>query len=325
MPDWNPQAVLGLARNFMESRILLTGAELDLFTLVDGKSLSAKEINERIDGNLRGLTILLDALAAMGLLVKSEGKYTCEPSAAPFLNARSPASVLPMLLHAANLWHRWSNLTALAGGERPAVGQDSWISSFIGAMHAIAAPQAPHIVSLVDPGPARKLIDIGGASGTYTIAFLQASPEMTATLFDRPPVVEMARQRLAEAGLLDRVTLVPSDFYMDPLPGGHDLAFLSAIIHQNSPEQNVDLFRKTFSALEPGGRIVVRDHVLSPDRTQPKSGAIFAVNMLTGTSGGNSYTYEEISSALTEAGFTRVSLTHEDSLMDGLVEAFKPS
>ncbi len=105
---------------------------------------------------------------------------------------------------------------------------------------------------------------------------------------------------------------------------GHDLAFVSAIIHQNSPDQNVDLFRKVLAALDPGGCIVVRDYVLSSDRTSPKAGAIFAVNMLIGTSGGNSYTYEEIEDALEQAGFSRVRLMHTGTRMDGLVEAFKP-
>jgi predicted O-methyltransferase YrrM len=129
---------------------------------------------------------------------------------------------------------------------------------------------------------------------------------------------------LREAGVLDRVTLAPGDFYSDALPGGHDLVFVSAIIHQNDPVQNVDLFRKAFAALEPGGRIVVRDHVLSPDRTTPRSGALFAVNMLTVFGGGNSYTLAEISDALTQAGFGQVRQIHTDTHMDGLVEAYKP-
>jgi predicted O-methyltransferase YrrM len=228
------------------------------------------------------------------------------------------------VLHAADLWRRWSKLTEIVGGAR--VGQRSPAAvqrAFIGAMNASAATQADHIVSLVAPGPAHNLLDVGGASGTYTLAFLRAVPDMRATLFDRPAVVEMARERLGAAGVLDRVTLVPGDFYQDPLPPGHDLAFVSAIIHQNSPEQNVELFRKVLAALGPGGRIVVRDYVLSPDRTSPKSGAIFAVNMLTGGAGGNCYTYEEIKDALSQAGFTRVNLMQPGTHMDGLVEALK--
>jgi predicted O-methyltransferase YrrM len=179
-------------------------------------------------------------------------------------------------------------------------------------------------VAAVGGGEARNLLDVGGASGTYTLAFLQAVPEMKATLFDRREVVEMARKRLGEAGVLDRVTLVGGDFYRDEFPPGHDLAFVSAIIHQNSPEQNLDLYQKGFRALVPGGRIVIRDHVMEPDRTQPRDGAIFAVNMLVGTSGGNTYTYQEIHSGLEKAGFTRIRLLQKGDRMDGLVEGFKP-
>ena len=90
--------------------------------------------------------------------------------------------------------------------------------AFIGAMHVAGRRHAPAIVRRVEPGPARRLLDVGGGSGTYTIAFLEASPEMSATLFDLPEVVEMARERITEAGLLDRVTITPGNFHADPLP-----------------------------------------------------------------------------------------------------------
>jgi len=322
MAQWDQQSLLGLSRGFMETRIFLTGAELGLYTLLADHPLSAEEIARRLGAKLRPLTIVLDALAAMELLVKEEGRYRTEPSAALLVEG-APGSVLPMVLHAANLWKRWSSLTEMVGARAVEEDAEASLRAFIGAMHVGAAPQAARIVELVNPGSARRLLDVGGASGTYTIAFLRAAPEMAATLFDRPPVVEMARERLAEAGLLDRVTLAPGDFNTDPLPGGHDLAFLSAIIHMNSPEQNVALYRKVYNALLPGGRIVVRDHVMSPDRTSPRGGAIFAVNMLTATEGGNSYTFEEIRDTLAEAGFTRIALIHADERMDGLVEGFK--
>jgi predicted O-methyltransferase YrrM len=306
----------------MESRVLLTAAELDLFTIAGAAPLTAEQIAERIGGNRRSLTIVLDAVAAMGLLVKREGAYQTEPSAARLLSADSPVSILPIIQHNIDLWERWGRLTEkIAAQEKP-----GWsMKAFIGAMHAIARPLAERIVTLVDPGQARRLIDVGGGSGSYTLAFLTAAPGMRATIFDRPEVIEMARERVAAAGMRERVTLVPGDFDQDPLPAGHDLAFVSAIIHQNSPAENKALFRKVFASLEPGGRIVVRDHVLSPDRTEPRSGALFAVNMLVGTEGGNSYTEAEIRDGLTEAGFVRVRLIHPDERMDGLVEAFKPT
>jgi hypothetical protein len=146
---------------------------------------------------------------------------------------------------------------------------------------------------------------------------------MRATLFDQPEVIEMARERFDKAGMLTRVTLVPGDFYHDEFPHGHDLAFVSAIIHQNSLEQNEDLYKKIYRSLDRGGRIVIRDHVMDPDRIYPKDGAIFAVNMLLGTSGGGTYTFEEIKTDLSRAGFTGIRLIRKGEHMDALVEAFK--
>jgi predicted O-methyltransferase YrrM len=198
------------------------------------------------------------------------------------------------------------------------------LRAFIGAMNVIAKSLAQRVVTSVGADSCRALLDVGGAMGTYTLAFLEAVPAMKATLFDRPPVVEMARTSLGDAGVLDRVTLLGGDFYRDELPGGHDLAFLSAIIHQNSLEQNTALFAKVFRALMPGGRIVIRDHIMASDRTSPKDGAIFAVNMLLATPGGGTYTYDEVRQALIQAGFTRINLIQTGERMDGLVEAFKP-
>lgn len=327
--DNSPEVILKIARQFMESRILLSAAEMNLFTLLDDVPSTAKDLSGILNADLRGLTILLDALAAMGLLSKKEDIYLSAPDAVQFLTDRSPRSVLPMVLHAAHLWERWSDLTPIVKGadlnEAPAsTARDAdEMCAFIRAMHVAGTPLAQGIVATIQPGSARNLIDVGGASGTYTIAFLKAAPEMKATLFDRPMVIQIARERLAEEELNDRVRLVAGDFYEDELPGGHDLALLSAIIHQNSPIGNIKLFRKVLHAMVPGGRLIIRDHVMEPSRTEPKEGAIFAVNMLVNTVGGSTYTFNEIRKWLEDAGFVSVRFLKAGKHMDALVEAFK--
>jgi predicted O-methyltransferase YrrM len=329
--DHKPDDILKLARQFMESRILLTAAELNLFTLLDEVPSTAENLAGRITADLRGMTILLDALSAMGLLIKEpDGVYRCSPNVAACLSDRSSHSVLPMIHHANHLWKSWSNLTSKVSGTEPAeipasaARNTDDIRAFIGAMHVVGASLAENIVKAAEPGMAKTLIDVGGASGTYTIAFLSAAPNMKATLFDRPAVIPIARERMAEAGMADRVRFVAGDFYADELPGGHDLAMLSAIIHQNNAAQNVGLFRKVLHAMVSGGRLIIRDHVMEPNRIAPKEGAIFAVNMLVNTQGGSTYTFDEIKTWLEEAGFTKVRLLQTGYHMDALVEAFKP-
>jgi predicted O-methyltransferase YrrM len=320
----SPESLLALSRAFQESRVLLTGAELDVFTLLSKEALTADALAGRLGADPRALAVELDALAAMALLVKEGGAYRTAPDAA-CLAADAPDSILPMLLHASALWDRWSGLTRKIGGtpltERPLAAATR---AFIEAMHVVSAPQAAKLAAEADVGRARRLLDVGGGPGTYTAAFLRAVPELRATLFDLPPVVEIARERLSAAGLLDRVTLAAGDFESDELPGGHDVAWLSAIVHQNGPAQNEALYGRIFRALAPGGRLLVRDHVMEPGRTRPRAGALFAVNMLVGTAHGGTYTFEELHAGLERAGFVRIRLLKEGERMDGLVEAFRP-
>jgi ubiquinone/menaquinone biosynthesis C-methylase UbiE len=322
------ESIMKLGNNWMASRVFLTGVELDLYSLLADKPLSIDEILAEKKADKRGMTILLDALSSLGLLVKNDDKYQTEKSASPLLTDNSPDSILPMALHMCTLWQSWSKLTDVVLGKPPAqmtekgaLARDH-IEAFIGAMHMAALKTAPEVVSAVNPGTARRLIDVGGGSGSYTIAFLSAAPDMKATLFDLPDVIEMARERFKAAGMSDRVTLTAGDFYIDELPPGNDLALLSAIIHQNSLIQNDTLYRKIYGALDQGGRIVVRDHVMSRDRTQPMDGALFAVNMLAGTPRGGTYTFEEIKEGLSVAGFTRIRLIRTKGMFS-LVEGFK--
>jgi precorrin-6B methylase 2 len=324
------EKLLRLSHHFMESRIMLSAADLNLFTVLTPAPLDAEEVASRIGADLRALTVLLDALSAMGLLVKQRGTYQCAESVSPFLSEDGPNTVLPMVLHSAHLWQRWSRLTDAVRGtivskhEAESSRSAEELRAFIEAMDVIATQRACEIVAAINPGSSKTLLDVGGASGTYTIAFLQVVPEMKTTLFDRPEVIEMARERLRKIGMLERVTLIPGDFYQDEFPYGHDLAFVSAVIHQNSLEQNLDLFNKVFRSLNQRGRIIIRDHVMEPDRIHPKDGAIFAVNMLLGTSGGGTYTYEEIKTGLSQVGFISIHLLKKGEHMDALVEALKP-
>lgn len=320
----SPETLLTLARAFQESRVLLTGAELNLFTLLSREALTADALAAQLGADLRALTIELDALAAMALLVKADGTYRTAPDASS-LSEEAPDSIHPMLLHAAKLWDRWTNLTRKVGGtpfsERPPADVTR---AFICAMQVVSAPQAARMAAAVGIGSARRLMDVGAGPGTYTAAFLRAAPKLEATLFDLPPVIEIAREQLSKAGLLDRVTLVGGDFESDELPAGHDLVWLSAIVHQNGPAQNDALYGRIFRALAPGGRLVIRDHVMEPDRTRPRAGALFAVNMLVGTAHGGTYTFGEIRAGLERAGFVRIRTLREGEQMDALVEAFRP-
>jgi spermidine synthase len=200
-------------------------------------------------------------------------------------------------------------------------GEEADQEAFIQAMHVVSREVAPKLIAEINPGGFRRVLDLGGASGSWTLAWLEAEPQASAVIFDLPHVIPMARARLSESRVADRVDFVAGDFCTDSLPSGADLVWVSAIIHQNSRIQNRDLFARIAAAIELGGWIYIRDIVLDASRTAPVAGAVFAVNMLTATPAGNSYTFEEIESDLCSAGFTNVELVRRDEAMQSVVRA----
>ncbi|MGQ9920465.1 MAG: methyltransferase [Desulfobacca sp.] len=324
-----PQSILEDAWCFMKSRVLFTAAELDIFTKLAGFHYTAAELARDHGWEVRATTRLLDCLTALGLLGKDGGRYRLAEGSET-LARDHPATILPMILHLNHIWRNWSHLTeVIREGKNDHLKKiGDWggevQEAFIGAMHAIGRELAEDIAASYDASPYRRLLDIGGASGTYTMAFLRRQPEMRAVLFDFAPVLTLAKQRLAAEGFLERVELVAGDFYTDELPAGCDLALLSAIIHQNSPAQNVALYQKIYRALLPGGAVLIRDHIMDETRTQPPAGALFALNMLVNTKAGDTYTLAEVQEQLQAAGFMEVRLLRSGARMDCLVEARKP-
>ncbi len=320
-------AIIG--NDFMRSRIILTAAELDFFTHIYESPCTGEELAAKLHLSPKGTVRVLDCLAGFGLLEKKEGRYRITEEGSVY-SSLHPETMLPMLLHMNHLWDTWSGLTGIVRGSAP-VSRKPTVSlspgdrkSFIGAMHIVGRNLSHEIAAAYDAGRFRRLLDIGGASGTYTLAFLKKNPGLTATIFDLEDVIPMAKERLSAEGALDRVQLIAGDFYRDELPKGCDLALLSAIIHQNSKEENVKLYGKVYRALDPGGRLLIRDHIMDASRTKPVAGAVFAVNMLVNTSGGGTYSFQEVKESMEEAGFRDVRLLRSGEKMDGLVEGTKP-
>jgi precorrin-6B methylase 2 len=229
-----------------------------------------------------------------------------------------------------NLLRSWSRLAWTVRSGTPAEhepsirGAEADRAAFVAAMHNFSVQAADHVVGRLGPPRFDHLLDVGGASGTWTMAFLRAAPAATATLFDLPDVIEQARRRLSQSGLADRVRLVAGDFYEDDLPGGADLAWVSAIVHQHSREHNRRLLAKVYAALVPGGRVAIRDVVMEPSRTRPTAGAMFAVNMLVNTQTGGTFTFDELAADLQAAGFTEPTLAVNDEAMNSVVWAKRP-
>lgn len=314
---------------YRASCVLGAGAELDVFAHLSRKRQSSRDLAQKLACDRRSMAVLLDALGALGLLGKRGDRYFVPPSIGALLSGESSGNILPAIWHSTNCLRAWAHLGQVVKLGKPARqeasvrGLQADRAAFISAMHAISGPIADSVVNSLGPIKFSHLLDVGGASGTWTFAFMKAFRGTRATLFDLSDAVGQARVRIRQSPYADRVRLVTGDFYCDRLPGGADLAWVSAIIHQHSRSDNRRLFAKIFSALRPGGQIAIRDIVMEDQRISPVAGALFAVNMLVNTESGGTFTFKEIAADLKAAGFVRPKLLVKANDMNSVVTARK--
>jgi (2Fe-2S) ferredoxin/SAM-dependent methyltransferase len=324
LPDDLQQAV----NAFRESRVLLTAIELDVFTTV-GTGATAETVADKLGTNRRATETLLNALAALDVLEKHDGTFTNAPAAARYLMAGGAHDSRAAIMHTVHLWPRWSTLTAcVRAGTAVTRGQvderpDEWTEAFIAAMHKNATLRAPQVVRAVGVDGVHRVLDLGGGSGAYSIAFAQAGDDISAVVLDLASVVPIAQRHVDAAGLTGRVATRVGDLHDDEYGTGYDLVFISAICHMNGPEENRAMLAKAFAALAPSGRVVIQDFILNPDKTGPKTGALFALNMLVGTRAGSSYNEQEYSAWLAGVGFEDARRVHLPGPTD-LVIAERP-
>jgi precorrin-6B methylase 2 len=315
-----------MGRQFQPTCVLLAAAELEIFELFrDDAKLSAAQLASEIGSDFRATTILLDALAALGILRKEKETYSLPPALSQSLLSDGKTSVLSMLQHQANCLRRWSELAWVVKngtppGRRSSLrGDKGDLQSFIGAMDNVSAPVARAVLQDLKLSSMQELLDLGGASGSWTIAWLNLYPRARAVLYDLPEVIPMAKERVGKTGLIERTEFVAGDFNSDPLPKGFDTVWLSAIVHQQSRRENTGLYQKIRASLHPGGRLLIRDIVMDDPHTEPPAGALFAVNMLVGTSSGGTFSLREFEEDLKAAGFKEVQQLRRDPGMHAVV------
>jgi len=279
---------------------------------LDAAGSSAKQIAKTLNLNEHACDRLLNALVSLGFLLKQDQLFFNTEDSYSFLSKNSP-NYMGGLMHSNHLWNTWSNLSQVVRSGKSAhpaeINErgDDWLYAFISAMHDRAIKQAPLQLAKIDVSEINSVLDIGGGSGAYSMEFVSIKPEIEATVFDLPNVVPITQKFIEKEGFSTRIKTYTGDYTTDDLPNGYDMVFLSAIIHSNSLEVNQDLIKKCFKSLNNKGKIVIQDWIMNNDRTQPTSGAIFAINMLVGTEAGDCFTELEVTDMLTAAGFSNIS------------------
>ena len=308
----SPALLMEMANAFRLSRIILTANELGIFDMLAHDANSSDWVAAQLQTHPRATDRLLNALVAVGLLHKHEDLFNNTDFSAKFLVKASPAYLGGLSL-SNQTWKTWSTLTDVMYKGTSIVMESSinertneWRESFIAAMHTRAGQQAIEAASVLDLSATRKMLDVGGGSGAFSYAMIRQNPSITATIFDLPNIIPLTRKYIQSSGFEGQLDTNTGDYLVDDFGSGYDLVFMSAIIHINSPEENLLLIRKGTEALNVGGQFVILDHIMNDDRTEPSVGAVFALNMLVGTVHGDTYTENEISSWMRDAGLTDI-------------------
>jgi SAM-dependent methyltransferase len=320
----NPNAIREVATYFQKSRILLSGFELDIFTNIDESGTPAGEIAKKLQLDGHACERLMNALVSLGFLLKRNNLFFNTRESFAFLSKKSD-DYLGGLMHSNHLWNSWSKLTGVvrtgvsANPSEINVRGEDWLFPFISAMHDRAKKQAPDQLANLDLTAVRSTLDIGGGSGAYSMEMVSKNPEIEATVFDLPNVIPITKKFIEKEGYSGRIKTHEGDYTKNDLPSGFDLVFLSAIIHSNSLEINRHLIMKCYGSLNKNGKIVIQDWIMNNDRTQPTSGAIFAINMLVGTEAGDCFTEEEVTELLKKAGFQNIRRTEFETGLSQMI------
>lgn len=298
------------ASGYRASRILLSAFDLGVFTALGGGRRSSGEIAREIGADPRAADRLMNALCAVGLLRKNQGLFENTPAGLKFL-VKGSKDYMAGLGHTSRIYQSWGTLTEAvrAGGRvhKTPMEDREWTGKFIEAMHWRAGGRAGELAGLLDLEGVNRLLDVGGGSGVFSMAFCRAKRSLSAVVFDLPTVTPLTERYVAEAGLTDRISTVSGDYRSDEFGQDFDMVLFSAIMHINSPETNKELLAKAARALNPGGRIVISDFFVEPDRIGPAGAVLFAINMLVNTEAGDTYTVDEMTGWLKAAGCSEVS------------------
>lgn len=312
-PTWTPPELLKISGSYWSACALHAGVKLDLFTPLSAAPATAAELARRLALDERGLSMLLDALAALELLCKDENRYQASPFAARFLSANSSAYLGHIIQHHHHLVDGWARLDEVVRTGEPSrrrVSHDSDENereSFLLGMFNLAMLLAPQIVGQIDLSGRQRLLDLGGGPGTYAIHFCQRNPQLQATVFDLPTSRSIAERTIRGFDLQDRIRFVAGDFQGDPLCGSYDVAWLSHVLHGEGEDGCLRMLQKTVAHLEPGALLLVQEFILADSRDRPLFPALFSLNMLIGTPQGKAYSEGELTSLLEAAGLVQVA------------------
>lgn len=324
----DPFSIMRTGFGFWESKVLLTAVELELFTVLGERPMTAPEIESELSLHPRGTRDFLDALVSMGFLDREgdgpDGHYKNTETTLHYLDKNGNSyigGILEMLN--ARLFKYWDSLgDALKTGKPQNEIKHSQkplfeelysdiprLEQFMWAMAGLSRHNFIALAQKFDFSHYGTLCDVGGAAATLSIAVAEKHRNIACTSFDLPEVEPIAKRAIEKAGLSDRISTASGDFFRDPLPGA-DVITMGMILHDWNLEKKKQLIRSAYEALPERGAFIAVEHLIDDARRENTFGLLMSLNMLIEFGDAFDYTGADFSEWCAEAGFKKFEVLH---------------
>ena len=316
-PRPTPELIFDTLNAHQRTAALKAAIELDVFTAIGEGADTVASLANRCKATERGIRILCDNLAIIGLLRKQGSQYVLSPDSAMFLDRRSPACVASMVGFMAlpQMVDPFRNLSdtvrkgyAPDDAQRGAPDDPVWVE-FARSMMPMQSPVAEAVAGMIGAENAgKKVLDIAAGHGMFGIALAKRNPNVDVYASDWPNVLELAKENAKTAGVSSRFHVLPGDAFEVDLGSNYDLIIVANFLQLFDRQSNERLLRKLHAASAPGGRVVMVGFIPNEDRLTPPRAASFSLIMLGTTPGGDAYTFSEYERMFQNAGFSRSEL-----------------
>ncbi len=293
-----PDAIFQLATGFMSAKHLFVANEVGLFEKLSAGPATLDELAQRMGLPRRTTRIVADAMTALGLVLRSGDKYQNSPLTTLYLGRQPARDLRPFL----RFWNRisyvrWATLEDAVRQGKGVLGMLQFAPEeqkiFSEGVEAFSAGSAEALPNVYDFSRHRRVVDLGGGTGSFLRALLGKYPRLECTLYEVPAAAAVAREHLAGTPFAEKIRVVEGDFFRDPIPEGQDAFLMANVVHVLSRDHNLELLRRVRLHAAKGARLLIVDLWTNPTHTEPPFAALMAGEFLIMTGEGDVYSVKE--------------------------------